>query len=80
MTQASMISAARWLLVTAMLSLLLSLSVFGGCATSERTVVIRPTEDIVHLDAGIPAPYAGWLLTDEQIIEIYDALGRKLEK
>jgi len=32
----------------------------------------------VHLERGIPAPYDGWLLTDEQMVEIYDALGRKL--
>jgi len=76
MRRASTSSASAWRCVTATVLLLCSLVVCASCAT--ETVVIRPSEDVVHLERGIPAPYDGWLLTDEQMVEIYDALGRKL--
>ncbi len=72
-------SASVWLRVTATVLLLLLLSACASCGRNEHVVIIRPAEEIVHLEAGIPAPYAGWLLTDAQIIEIYAALGRELK-
>jgi len=46
----------------------------GGCA---RRVVYVPSEHkLVKLEAGQPAPYAGVLLTEGYLGEIYEALGR----
>lgn len=80
MKRVSMLFGSAWLRVTATALLLVLLMLCVGCATREKTVVIRPDERIVHLEKGIPAPYAGWLLTDAQLIEIFEALERQLQK
>ena len=32
-----------------------------------------------HVEAGEPSPIAGWVMSDEAMAELYDALERKLE-
>ena len=51
----------------------------AGCwtTTNDRVVIIDKAERIVKLDEGEPAPFDGWLMTDERLIEIYDALSRE---
>jgi hypothetical protein len=38
---------------------------------------LRATDRTVHLKAGEPAPFEGWLLSDDRLAEIYDLLDER---
>jgi len=61
----------RWCLVA---SMLLCVVVVTGCAGKTEVVYLTGGDEIVHLEAGVPAPFAGWLMTDERLAEIFDLL------
>ena len=47
-----------------------------GCAT--RTVYLAGDERIYHVQAGEPAPITGWLMSDQTLAELHDALEEEL--
>ncbi len=44
--------------------LTLCVSVFAGCA---RNTISYGAEEVVRLEAGEPAPWTGWLLSDTEL-------------
>lgn len=65
--------------LASILILIMCLTVLIGCTTtpSEHVIVIDKDEWIAHIDEGEVAPFAGWLITDNRMVEIYEALNRK---
>jgi len=74
----------RWPSVTRTLSVLCLLAfVTGwlavlptGCARDVE--YLRESEKVTHLEKHEPAPHDGWLLSDDELAELYDLLERKL--
>ena len=61
----------RWLACCLALAIALALS---GCAGTPKVTYLRATDRTAHLKSGEPAPFEGWLLSDDRFAEIYDLL------
>jgi len=67
----------RWLACWLALAIALAAA---GCKTAPAVTYLRQSDRTVHLKAGEPAPYDGWLLSDDRLAEIYDLLEQRAEK
>ena len=78
-------SGARWPNATRMLSVAVLLAfaivlpavLATGC--TPQVQYLRSSEKVIHLKKDEPAPHDGWLLSDDQLAELYDLLERKLD-
>lgn len=43
-----------------------------GCARSPKVVYLEGGDRVVHIEQGVPAPFTGWLMTDEKLAEIFE--------
>jgi len=59
-----------------MLSVVCLLAFVTSCA--HEVTYLRESERAVPLTKGEPAPHDGWLLSDDQLAELYDLLEQKL--
>ena len=66
----------RWLACSLALAIVLAIAP-AGCQTTPQVTYLRATDKTVHLKAGEPAPYEGWLLSDDRLAEIYDLLDER---
>ncbi len=64
----------RWLACSLALAIALATA---GCRTAPAVTYLRQSDRTVHLNAGEPAPYEGWLLSDDRLAEIYDLLDER---
>ncbi len=64
----------RWLACSLALAIALALS---GCAGTPKVTYLRAADRTVHLKSGEPAPFEGWLLSDDRLAEIYDLLDER---
>ncbi len=62
-----------WLACSLALAIALA-AASAGCQATPQVTYLRATEKTVHLKAGEPAPYEGWLMSDDRLAEIYDLL------
>ncbi len=63
----------RWRACWLALAIVLAIA-SAGCRTTPQVTYLRATEKTVHLKAGEPAPFEGWLMSDDRLAEIYDLL------
>ena len=64
----------KWLLTILTLSLLAS----TGCAKKPPVVVLSDSNTLI-LQAGEPAPWSGWLLSDGAVVDLLEAADRCVE-
>jgi len=75
-------SATRWPSATRMrsvacwLALAIALAL-SGCATTPQVTYLHASDRTVHLKPGEPAPFEGWLMSDDRLAEIYDLLDER---
>ena len=71
-------NATRTRRLACWLALAISLALApAGCRSAPTVTYLRQNDRTVHLKAGEPAPYEGWLLSDDALAEIYDLLDAK---
>jgi hypothetical protein len=69
--------AVLWLKGT----LIASVFALTSCAAKPpETVYLRGSSETIALEAEEPAPFTGWLLSDEALVDLLECCGDRLQK
>ncbi len=57
-----------------------ALALTSCAAKPPETIYLRGSSETIALEAEAPAPFAGWLLSDEALVDLLECCGDRLQE